>query len=399
MHHFRAGFRSRSPRAFTLVELLVVIAIIGILIALLLPAVQKVREAANRTKCLNNLKQLGLAMHNYHDSNDNFPYEQKYYLRSESYSWAVLLLPYLEQTNIYNGFTNGLDPHGIGYYGEYVDANGNDVTDATGAHTDSAASRTTTLSVFFCPDDNSPSVDSSGASGVAGPTDYWAEARGSYRGCVGNDDKYGGIGDPCKAPGWGSCPNPGIQPPPFQKGVGIFYCQYWQGAVKAPNCDSYGPKPANTRIAQVTDGLSNTIMFSEGLTPSLGTLNGVEVGKIYDGGMGMSVFSTYDTPNSSNPDQLSGSQGGSGFCPQLDASGKSDPSYTGGAYGAPCNTTAPSAWDDSNTHMAARSRHNAGVNVMFGDGSGRFVSDTVSQQTWWALGTINGQEVVDLTSF
>src|SRR5262245_56846738 len=83
---------------FTLVELLVVIAIIAVLIGLLLPAVQRVREAANRAKCANNLKQIGLAFHTFHDSKQFLP---PYRIRDRFASWAVLILPYIEQDTIY----------------------------------------------------------------------------------------------------------------------------------------------------------------------------------------------------------------------------------------------------------------------------------------------------------
>ncbi len=93
--------KSRCCRGFTLVELLVVIAIIGILVGLLLPAVQAAREAARRMQCSNNLKQNGLALHNYESSFKTFPPAG---IDTNQMSWAVMLLPYLEQTNLYNQF-------------------------------------------------------------------------------------------------------------------------------------------------------------------------------------------------------------------------------------------------------------------------------------------------------
>src|SRR5688572_29960333 len=94
--------RSRIRPAFTLIELLVVIAIIGVLIGLLLPAVQKVREAANRMRCANNLKQMGLALHSFHDARRCCP--PLYVRGSGDSTWAVFLLPYIEQEAVYKAW-------------------------------------------------------------------------------------------------------------------------------------------------------------------------------------------------------------------------------------------------------------------------------------------------------
>src|SRR5947208_3433039 len=99
--------QARARRAgFTLVELLVVIAIIGVLVALLLPAVQTAREAARRSQCTNNLRQMAIGLHNYHDVNQSFPLNYRP-VTAGPYSWMQAILPYIEQANLYNQLTIG----------------------------------------------------------------------------------------------------------------------------------------------------------------------------------------------------------------------------------------------------------------------------------------------------
>jgi len=149
-------------RGFTLIELLVVIAIIAVLIALLLPAVQKVREAANRLQCSNNLKQLALAYHNYHDTNNSFPPSNTIFftgtitapIGNTNYghqAWGIFLLPYIEQGNLYSQWnaTAGLIPNAQGGTGGSQNAPGQGGTGNLGVVN-------TTVQTFLCPSDPVP---------------------------------------------------------------------------------------------------------------------------------------------------------------------------------------------------------------------------------------------------
>ena len=230
--------RSRNHRGFTLIELLVVIAIIAVLIALLLPAVQAAREAARRSQCVNNLKQIGLAMHNYHSTVGTFPQGHSQSASSAGYSggyagwteWSAQaeLLGFLEQTPLYNSIN-------FSYCGGY-----------NYGFTCNSSAAFSSIAAFLCPSDTN-------SSGAAKFNAGW----GNYANPPGNNNYRGSVGTTSLAgynngPGYGGCqPDPlninGGQPGCAPYSTGVF--AYWV---------SYG-------LRDIPDGSSNTVAFGESL--------------------------------------------------------------------------------------------------------------------------------------
>lgn len=311
---------SRQARGFTLIELLVVIAIIAILIALLLPAVQQAREAARRTQCKNNLKQIGLAIHNYESAMRVLPMARTLPFPFV-FSPQARILPYIEQTNLHNlvNFNDAPLPFGIPGMPD-------------GSSNLTAAK--TKLSLYLCPSDQSdiPGND-------YGPTNYVANVG---TGLISAGD--------------------------IDQGEGIFVTN------------------SNLRFCDITDGTSNTVMFSESLTGDGQTPSGSTPS---DYRRGMFEVSAGAPPTVPTPAMCAAATSGSW-------NGQRSAKWINGHYGdALYNhflTPNSKTWDcDNEFHnmalLAARSAHAGGVHVLLGDGSTRFVGDNINQSTWRALAT------------
>jgi prepilin-type N-terminal cleavage/methylation domain-containing protein/prepilin-type processing-associated H-X9-DG protein len=356
----------RKRHGFTLIELLVVIAIIAVLIGLLLPAVQKVREAAARMQCSNNCKQLGLGLHNYHDAfgklppASQLPYcydpsnDVSLNLRNPSGqnpfgpNWAVLLLPYVEQNALYAqsnaaGYPGFSPVPSITKKGSFAGLPFNLTWMNIGG---------VSLKVFLCPSDpynQSPYLDPN-TGPIGGPATGWA--RGNYGATAGYED-YDHM-------------NGGATYKTSMAGI-----PQQNGMVSNPvmSCN-YGAK-----ITEITDGTSNTIMVGE-LRAGLSAIDPRGVWAL--GFPGSSIVNAGRATYNPTPNNLLGGiaddggdelENGSLFCSPATA-----------ALGMGCTLGGTQM-----TSAMARSLHTGGVNCCFCDGSVHFVSNSVSQITWVRL--------------
>lgn len=291
---------------FTLIELLVVIAIIAILIGLLLPAVQKIREAANRMKCSNNLKQIGLGFQNYHATYDRFP---SGYISGApatnaegtgpGWGWGTMLLPYVEQDNLFRQINLNLDI----------------------AHATNATARTTALNLYRCPSDSPKGDTFTVVDGGGGTITTVAFAN------------YVGVGGTFEVTGYPDTDN------------GVLF------------------RNSQIRIADIIDGSSNTIFVGERqsskapMTTWVGAITNC---------VNPPLIATYDDEGP----------------PTLILTN------TGVAADARVPNNPLDHVEDTS------SRHPSGVVFLYGDGSVRFLRQTLNPNVWVALGTRAGGETI-----
>jgi prepilin-type N-terminal cleavage/methylation domain-containing protein/prepilin-type processing-associated H-X9-DG protein len=340
-----------SRKGFTLIELLVVIGIISILIGLLLPAVQKIREAANRLKCANNLKQIGLALHNYHDTQTKFPLGMPG-LDARCWSWRVYILPQLEQDNIFNQMQADTArfwlPADMGGGGNGPGGGAWDIdtipqakiNGAGGIDVASGAPRNK-LSIYVCPSDILPPRNSGGYAksnyvGNSGSSRVFDTARGAW------------------VSAW-----------PFGTwyGCGEVKGSAQNGMLLYAN-DSY--ETWVVTMADVSDGLSNTFLVGEAsISQNVGP--GI-------------------TNHGAFPVWVGGNDNGTctGFYTAGNALRLADDAFKLNLRSG----------DLSNASFG--SRHTQGANFLLGDGSVRFVRQSMDARTYAAAATRNGGEVLFL---
>jgi prepilin-type N-terminal cleavage/methylation domain-containing protein/prepilin-type processing-associated H-X9-DG protein len=338
-------------KGFTLIELLVVIAIIAILIGLLLPAVQKVREAAARMKCQNNLKQLGLAMHNFESARGHLPgigNETTTVGVPTAFSMHAHILPYVEQENLRNLVRLDI-PLTIGVMGQQV------------INPPQAAAAATVVKMFLCPSDSQPPTYT-----LTNSIGSWTSAGTNY---VGN----GGTA------------------------TGTFYDNGYP-------TDGLFWYASRVRLLEITDGTSNTLLMSECLrgtgtdSPNSGTLIRQSVSlndTVYlpvSGGAGLRTGGSTVTAkpaacNTLPPFRWNGNRGSSWIWGRTW-------NVSFDTYELPNSPMLDcQAWGRG--WFSARSAHTGGVNVCLADGSVRFIRDSINLAVWRAYATRAGGEVIN----
>ncbi len=305
---------NRNTRAaFTLVELLVVIAIIGILVALLLPAVQAAREAARRMQCSNNLKQLGLAMHNYHDVFNSLPYGAS---AGWGHDWAAFILPQIEQTPLYETIPTPFNDSGA-WTG----------TDARSLALIALAR--THVPAFRCPSQVGPVNESKDVNGL---TD---RAIGNYVGCAGGDAQNDNLGV-------GG----------MDGSNGLLLASQFNG--------SFNTAPPK-KLRDAIDGLSNTLLIGETVY-LLDAARGCDICDRF-----LFYHMDFDSGNGNDFSEILGSS-----------------FYK-------INTDAV---NNPERELSYSSYHPGGAQVVLGDGSTRFVAETIDLTTWRGLGSRDRGEVL-----